>query len=94
MKVLNFKDMITGSEDDFLYFKIISILNQIKITQGGTALDYTLKRHPKILNYCKAKQLKQIKYIEDTYFFENGALDSTIISEWHMQHPNYVAKSE
>lgn len=93
MKVLNFKDVLTSSNDDFLYTRLMDLLYQIKLTQGGTGLDYTLKRHPRILNYCKAKQLSRLSHIEDTYFFENGALDTDMLATWHAQHSNLnVAK--
>lgn len=69
----------TNSYDDFFYLDLIKLFNQIKITQGGTALDSTLRRHPLLLNYCISKQIAIIRSFEDNYFNSDGTLNYDFI---------------
>lgn len=71
--------ILTSQNDDFLYQRIINLLQQIKLVRGGTDLAYTLRNHPKIRNYCREKQVQEIKDIEDKYFFSDGCLNTEII---------------
>lgn len=64
--------ILTSPDDDFLYEKLLILLNQIKLTQGATALNSTLRRHQKIKLYMLEKQIQQIKYIEEKYFDKDG----------------------
>lgn len=64
--------ILTSPDDDFLYEKLLILLNQIKLTQGGTALNSTLRRHNKIKLYLLEKQIQQIKHIEEKYFDKDG----------------------
>ena len=79
MKILNSKDLVTSSDDDFLYVQLMRLLEQIKITQGGTELAYTLRNHKKLKNYAIAKQIQRIKLIEEKYFNEDGSLKEDVI---------------
>ena len=47
--------VITSPADDFLYERIILILEQVKLVRGGTELAYTLRNHKFIRDYCKEK---------------------------------------
>lgn len=69
----------TSLKDDFLYERIIILLKQVKLVRGGTELAYTLRNHPKIRNYCREKQVQEIKDIEDFYFNSDGTLDHEAI---------------
>ena len=69
------KVLTTSKDDDFLYSRLLDLLQQIKLVQGGTALDSTLRRHNKIKIYMIQKQIEKIKYVETTYFNEDGSLN-------------------
>lgn len=88
MKVLNYKDLSVSPEDDFLYKKLMELLQQIKLTQGGTGLDASLRRHQKIKMYAMKKQIDRIKYIEETFFNPDGSIDQEAIEVWNAQHKN------
>ena len=45
-----------SKKDDFLYERIIVLLQQVKLVRGGTDLAYTLRNHRKIRDYCREKQ--------------------------------------
>ena len=83
MKILNYKDLEVNKDDDFLYLRFINILQNVRLVQGGSALDATLHRHPRILNYCKAKQLSQIRDLESEYFCDDGRLNGFAIQNYH-----------
>lgn len=74
----------TSYEDDFLYERLLTLLKQIKLVQGGTALSSTLRRHNKIKLYMIEKQIQKIKYIEEHYFCEDG-LDPSAIENYHFR---------
>ena len=73
----------TSSKDDFLYERIITILQQVKLVRGGTELAYTLRNHKKIRDYCKEKQSQELKYIEDHYFNVDGTLIGANIDSFY-----------
>lgn len=81
-KLISFKDLETSPSDDFVYQKFIHILQNIRLVQGGSALDATLHRHPRVLNYCKAKQLAQLNEVESSYFYDDGTLNSSALDEF------------
>lgn len=76
--------IITSNEDDFLYERLLELLQQMKLVQGGTALASSLRRHNKIKMYMMEKQIQKIKYIEEKYFDKNG-LDQFAIEAYHHQ---------
>lgn len=83
MKTLNSKELDVFPEDDFLYIQLQRLFNEIKITQGGTALDSTLRRHQKLRNYAIAKQIARIEHIETKYFNEDGSLKHLAIQTYN-----------
>lgn len=83
MKILKSREIETGSDDDFLYVQLQRLFEQIKITQGGTELAYTLRNHQRLKNYCIAKQIERIRHIEEKYFHENGMLNYDAIAEYN-----------
>lgn len=74
MKTLNYKLLETSDSDNPLYNRIIKLLQEIRLVQGGNGLDATLRRHRKILNYCMAKQFDFLRDIEDSYFYDDGSV--------------------
>lgn len=74
--------ILTSDEDDFLYEKLLELLNQIKLVQGGSSLPATLRRHRQIKLYLIEKQIKKIEHIEKKYFTDDG-LDTTAIESYH-----------
>lgn len=74
--------ILTSNDDDFLYEKLLELLNQIKLVQGGSALPSTLRRHRQIKLYLIEKQIKKIEHIEKVYFTDDG-LDLTAIESYH-----------
>lgn len=84
MKTLNFKKydhIVTSSDDDFLYVQLLNLFNQLKTVQGATELNYSLRNHWRLRDYCIKKQIDRIKYIEDKYFNDDGSLKSFAIQE-------------
>lgn len=80
MKLLNNIDKIeTCSRDNFLYQELSKLLSEIKLAQGGTALDSTLRRHNMIRVYLISKQIDKIADIENTYFNSDGTLNDDAI---------------
>lgn len=77
--------VLTSSDDDFLYNRLLELLDQIKLVQGGSAIPPTLRRHKPIRDYLMEKQKQKIKYIEENYFC-GGELDQTAIE-------NYISHS-
>lgn len=75
MLKLNNDKIETCSRDNFLYEELGRLLQEIKLAQGGTALDATLKRHNMIRIYLISKQIDKIRDIEQTYFNEDGTLN-------------------
>lgn len=49
-----------------LYNKSISLLHEIKVTQGATALNSTLRRHPKLKKFLLSMQVDKLSLIEDS----------------------------
>lgn len=70
----------TCSRDNFLYEELCCLLLEIKLAQGGTALDATLRRHNMIRIYLISKQLDKIRDFEQTYFNEDGTLNVEAIN--------------
>lgn len=73
------QSITVSSKDDFLYERIIALLKQVKLVRGGTDLAYTLRNHRKIRDYCREKQSREIRYIEEFYFNSDGSLDEEAI---------------
>lgn len=79
MLKLNNNKIETCSRDNFLYEELGRLLQEIKLAQGGTALDATLKRHNMIRIYLISKQIDKIRDIEQTYFNDDGTLNDDAI---------------
>lgn len=77
----------TSPEDEFLYIQLTRLLEQIKLTRGGTELAYTLRNHKDIRLYLISKQIEKIRHIEETYFNDDGTLNYNAI------HDHYLSKS-
>lgn len=75
--------IITTSDDDFLYERIIKLLQEVKLVRGGTDLAYTLRNHKLIKQYLTEKQKAEIRYIENTYFDERDNLNTLAIQSHH-----------
>lgn len=80
MLKLNNDKIETCSRDNFLYEELGRLLQEIKLAQGGTALDATLKRHNMIRIYLISKQIDKIRDIEQTYFNDDGTLNVDAIN--------------
>lgn len=76
--------ILTSSDDNFLYDRLLDLLYQIKLVQGGTALSATLRRHNKIKTYLVSKQVDLLNHIEEN-FFDNEGLDATAIEQYHFK---------
>lgn len=79
MLKLNNNKIETCSRDDFLYKELGRLLQEIKLAQGGTSLDATLKRHNMIRIYLISKQIDKIRDIEQKYFNDDGTLNDDAI---------------
>lgn len=77
--------ILTSNSDNFLYSRILELLQQIKLVQGGTALSSTLRRHNKIRLYMIEKQRSLLNSIEDKYFTESGLNDEAIKEFYSLQ---------
>lgn len=66
----------TSEQDDFLYLELMDLLQQHKLLRGASALNQTLKDHNVLTQYLISKQIEKIRYIEETYFNDNGTLKS------------------
>lgn len=77
--------IITSDDDNFLYERLLNLLNEVKLVQGGTALSSTLRRHNKIKFYLISKQIDKIQFIEKKYFNDDGSLNHFEI-ENHLSH--------
>lgn len=86
MKNLKYSDIETGNDDTFLYNWLIDVLKEIKLVQGGTDLAYTLRRHPKLKNYCVAKQKSRLDFLENTFFTDIGSLNTEAISSHNLKN--------
>lgn len=71
----------SNSGENILYDRIIVLLQQVKLVQGGTALASTIRRHKKIRDFLMKKQKQRIEYIEDIYFLPDGSLDLLSVNE-------------
>lgn len=81
MMLINMNNKLeTCSRDNFLYEELGRLLQEIKLAQGGTSLDATLRRHNKIRIYLISKQIDKIRDIEETYFNEDGTLNNEAIN--------------
>lgn len=49
-----------------LYDKSIELLRQIKLTQGNTALNSTLRRHVVLRKFLLVEQVKRLKFLESS----------------------------
>ena len=76
--------ILTSKDDDFLYSKLLDLLKEIKLVQGGTALSSSLRRHNQIKLYLIEKQIYKIKEIEDKYFTSNRGVVSAIMLKLHL----------
>ena len=74
--------ILTSKDDDFIYDRLLDLLQQVKLVQGGTALSSTLRRHFTIKNYMIQKQQEKLKYVEDTYFTSDGNLDVLAVDDY------------
>lgn len=72
--------ILTSPDDDFLYERLLELLNQMKLVQGGTALASSLRRHNKIKIYLIEKQISKIQYIEEKYFTSDGLNQEAILA--------------
>lgn len=85
--------ILTSSKDDFLYERIIRLLEQVKLVRGGTDLAYTLRNHKKIRDYCREKQSMEIERIETDYFNPDGSLDNDAIDAFYEKNnPSHIKK--
>lgn len=75
--------IMTSTSDNFLYDRIMVLLQQVKLVQGGNALASTLRRHRKIRDYCVEKQRERVQHIEEDYFLSDGSLNKISIDEFH-----------
>ena len=41
----------TNNHDDFLYYALIDLLKQIKLTRGANEVGFTLRNHPFLRDY-------------------------------------------
>lgn len=57
--------MITSLNQE-LYNKAIELLQQIKLTQGNTALNSTLRRHSSLKKFLLEEQVNRLKFLEDS----------------------------
>lgn len=57
--------MITSLKQE-LYNKAIELLKQIKLTQGNTALNSTLRRHSSLKKFLLEEQVNRLKLLEDS----------------------------
>lgn len=57
--------MITSLKQE-LYNKAIELLQQIKLTQGNTALNSTLRRHSSLKKFLLEEQVNRLKFLEDS----------------------------
>lgn len=56
-----------NSENPYiLYDKAISLLNEIRLVQGVTALNSTLRRHPRFRNFLIDKQVIKLDNLEES----------------------------
>lgn len=86
MKVLVKQPYIdVTKDDDFLYSHLLNLLNEIRLVQGGTALDATLRRHNQMRLYLMSKQIEKIRLIEEKYFNQDGTLNQDSIKNFHLQ---------
>ena len=77
--------ILTSNDDNFLYDRLIVLLQQIKLVQGGSALPPTLRRHKAIKSYLMEKQKSKLNYIEENYF-PDGELDQTAVESYIVTH--------
>lgn len=82
--------ILTSNDDDFLYSKLLDLLKEIKLVQGGTALSSSLRRHNQIKLYLIEKQIQRIKEIETTYFTDSGLNRKAIDSFYSLQNSKNV----
>ena len=73
----------TDLKDDFLYSWLLDLLQQVKLVQGSTALNSTLRRHATIKNYLIAKQIDKLNYFEERYFLPDGSLNREAIDSFY-----------
>lgn len=78
--------IITSDEDTFLYDRLITLFQEIKLVRGGTDFAYTLRNHPKLRNYCRDKQIDFLTSLEERYFNSDGSLNSLAIQSHHVKN--------
>lgn len=74
--------ILTSKDDNFLYDRLISLFKEIRLIQGNTALNSTLRRHIKLKNYLVSKQSFILNSLEETYFHPDGSLDREALDEF------------
>lgn len=57
----------------YIYRSLMSLLNDVKITQGPTAVSATLRRHPVVSNYLLSFQKDTILRLEGKINFFEGS---------------------
>lgn len=76
--------ILTSSDDNFLYNRLLMLCQQVKLVQGGTSLASTLRRHSKIKTYMIQKQVDMLDSIESRFFTDDG-LNKDEIENYHLQ---------
>lgn len=67
--------VLKSKGDRILYTSLVQFLHDVKIVQGGKALENTLFWHKAIRKYLIAKQKEMINEFESTYFTPDGSVD-------------------
>lgn len=93
MKFISSRELNVTSADDFIYDYLLKLFKQIRLVQSGSSLDATLRRHPRLKNYCIAKQIDMINSVESTYFNEDGSLISEAVSNYQIKLRSLQNKS-
>lgn len=52
---------------DSIYYDLIDVLNEIKLTQGPLGVTGTLSKHPNLRNFLLNHQKLKIKILENAY---------------------------
>ena len=53
-----------GLTESLVYDSVISLLEEVRLVQGNTALNSTLRRHPKIRDFLIEKQRRALNRLE------------------------------
>ena len=82
----------TNNHDDFLYYALIDLLKQIKLTRGANEVGFTLRNHPFLRDYLVSKQISKINFLEQTYFDESGLLLFNVIEDRYLKLKSLQSK--